>query len=158
MENQKSHEGVQEFHLPEWETTSRQHGGKQAQNGQMSSVKERASIIFDRVMPKYKKYLGFSRKTACIIIIVLFLILIALILGLAIGLGRKSSRYDTTLTQRGILEVLYLKYHLTQPPSESPPGLAKLHRRSHLLRPWTWCLRHHLVRRRQHCIHQSFYL
>ena len=93
MENQKSHEGVQEFHLPEWETTSRQRGEKQAQNGQTSSIKERASILFDRVMPKYRKYLGFSRKIACIIIIAVSLILLALILGLAIGLGKKS-RYD----------------------------------------------------------------
>ena len=94
MENPKSHEGVQEFHLPEWETTSRQRGEKQARNGQTPSVKQRAFIIFDRVMPKYKRYLGFSRKTACIIIIVGCLILLALILGLAIGLGRKS-RYDS---------------------------------------------------------------
>ena len=98
MENPKSHDGVQEFHLPEWETTSRQRGEKQAQNGQISSVKERAYIVFDRVMPKYRKYLGFSRKIACIIIIVVLLILLALILGLAIGLGRKS-RYDSNPTR-----------------------------------------------------------
>ena len=97
MENQKSHEAVEEFHLPEWDTTSRRRGKKQVQNGQSSSVKERAFIVFDRVMPKYRKYLGFSRKIACITIIVVFLILLALILGLAIGLGRKS-RYDYTPT------------------------------------------------------------
>lgn len=95
MEHAKSHEGVQEFHLPEWETTSHQHGAKQVQNGQISSVKERAFILFDRVMPKYRTYLGFSRKIACIIIIILSsLILLALILGLAIGLGRKSSHHQ----------------------------------------------------------------
>ena len=97
MDNSKSHEGVQEFHLPEWETASRQRGEKQARNGQRPSVKERAFIIFDRVMPKYKKYMGFSRKIACIIVIVVLLILLALILGLAIGLGRKS-RYDSNPT------------------------------------------------------------
>ena len=93
MQYPGSHEGVEELHLPEWETTLRQRREKQAQNGQRSSVKERAIIVFDRVMPKYRKYLGFSRKIACIIIIVSSLILLALILGLAIGLGRKS-RYD----------------------------------------------------------------
>ena len=157
MENQKGHEGVEDFHLPEWESTSRQRGEKQVPNGQSPSVKERAFIIFDRVMPKYRKYLGFSRKTACITIIIVFLILLALILGLAIGLGRKS-RYDSNPMWSFESVMSESLLFLTQPPSTSPFGLAKLHRRSHLLRHWTWCLRRHLVRHRKYCIHQSFYL
>ena len=157
MENQKSQEAVEDFHLPEWESTSRQRGEKQVQNGQTPSVKERAFIVFDRVMPKHRRYLGFSRKIACITIITVFLILLALILGLAIGLGRKS-RYDSNPMWSFESVISESLLFLTQPPSTSPFGLAKLHRRSHLLRPWTGCLRRHLVRHRQHRIHQSFYL
>lgn len=157
MENQKNHEGVEDFHLAEWESTSRQRGVKQVQNGQTPSVKKRAFIVFDRVMPKHRNYLGFSRKIACITIIIVFLILLALILGLAIGLGRKS-RYDSNPMWSFESVMSKSLLFLTQPPSTSPFGLAKLHRRSHLLRHWTGRLRHHLVRHRQHCIHQSFYL
>ena len=110
MENPKSHEAVEDFHLPEWETTSRQRGAKQAQNGPNPSVKERAIILFDRIMPKYRTYLGSSRRIACIIIIASSLILLALILGLAIGLGRKS-RYDPNPTWNfGSVMSEYLPY------------------------------------------------
>ena len=85
MENAKAQGNVEEFRLPEWETTARRRGEKEAHTGQKPSVKKRAFILFDHVMPGYKKYLGFSRKGACIAISVIFLALLALIPGLAIG-------------------------------------------------------------------------
>ena len=82
----------QDFQLPEWETTARHHGGKgqHAQTIHESSLKERAVILFDHVMPAHRKYFGLSRNIACIAIGVIVLLLLALILGLAIGLSNKS--------------------------------------------------------------------
>lgn len=88
MDDHKTQGDVEEFHLPEWETTSRHRGEKQT--GQISSVKERVCLVFACVMPGHRKYLGFSKKIVCIAILVVFLILLALILGLAIGLSKKS--------------------------------------------------------------------
>ena len=96
MQNPKAQENVQEFHLPEWETTARHRGETRVPTDQKSSVKERVFLLFDRVMPGHRRYFGFSRKTACIAVLVGLLILLALILGLAIGLSRKS-RYAPTL-------------------------------------------------------------
>lgn len=90
MENLKAQENVQEFRLPEWETTARHRGETQVQTGQKSGVKERVSLVFDRFMPAHRMYFGFRRKIACVAILVVLLILLALILGLAIGLSRKS--------------------------------------------------------------------
>ena len=90
MEIDKSQGNVQEFHLPEWETTARHRGEKQVRTSQNSNVKQRIFLLFDRVIPAHRRYLGFSRKTACIAILVALLMLLALILGLAIGLSRKS--------------------------------------------------------------------
>lgn len=99
MENPKAREivqeNVQEFHLPEWETTARHRGETRIPTGHKSSVKERVFLLFERVMSGHRKYFGFSRKIACIAIFVGLLILLALILGLAIGLSRKS-RYALT--------------------------------------------------------------
>ncbi|KAF6217500.1 hypothetical protein HO133_006838 [Letharia lupina] len=94
MENPKAQGNVQEFHLPEWETTARHRGEKQVQIGKKSGVKERVFLVFDRVMPGHRKYFGFSRKIACIAIFVGLLILLAVILGLAIGLSKKSSNHQ----------------------------------------------------------------
>ena len=96
MENSKAQGNVEEFHLPEWETTARHGGGKQAQTGRKSSVRERVFSLFDRVMPGHNRYFGLSRKIACSAILVVVLILLALILGLAIGLN-KTSRYASAL-------------------------------------------------------------
>ena len=99
MENPKARENVQEdvheFHLPEWETTARHRGETRVPTGQKSSVKERVALLYEGLMPAHRKYFGFSRKIACIAILVGLLILVALILGLAIGLSRKS-RYVLT--------------------------------------------------------------
>lgn len=46
---------------------------------------------FDRVLPPHKRYLGRSRRTFLIVLIVAFLCLLALIIGLAVGLTKKSS-------------------------------------------------------------------
>ena len=81
---------VEEFHLPEWETTDRHRGEKPAHTDHKPGVRERAFIVLNRFMPGHRKYFGLSRKIACIAILVLFLVLLALILGLAIGLSRKS--------------------------------------------------------------------
>lgn len=96
MENAKAQENVEEFHLPEWETTARHSGGKQVQTGQNSTARGRVFLVFDRVMPGHRRYFGFSRKIACLAILVVFSILIALMLGLAIGLSQKS-RYASAL-------------------------------------------------------------
>jgi hypothetical protein len=49
---------------------------------------------FDRVLPPHRRYLGRSRRTLLIIILVAFLCLLALIIGLAVGLGGGSKKYD----------------------------------------------------------------
>ena len=96
MENQNPktqenvQESVQEFQLPEWETTARHRGKTQVPAGHKWSMKERVLLLFDSVMPRHKKYFGFTRKIACIAILTGLLILLALILGLAIGLSRRS--------------------------------------------------------------------
>lgn len=106
----------QEFHLPEWETTARHHGEKHAQKDPKYNVKEHAFIIFDRVMPSHRRYLGFSRKIACIVITVILLLLLALILGLAIGLSKKS-RYAFTSTYdfESMLPKTLLSHHQSLP-------------------------------------------
>jgi hypothetical protein len=42
---------------------------------------------FDRILPPHKRYLGRSRRTLLIVILVAFLCLLALIIGLAVGLN-----------------------------------------------------------------------
>ncbi len=96
MENDKSQGSVQEFHLPEWETTARHRGEKKVRTGQNPNGKQRVLLLFDRVIPANRRYFGFSRKVACIAILVALLILLALILGLAIGLSRKSRYASAT--------------------------------------------------------------
>ena len=81
---------IEEFHLPEWETTARHRGEKPAHTDHKPSVIERGFIVLDRVIPRHKTYFGFSRKIICIALLVIFLVLLALILGLAIGLSKKS--------------------------------------------------------------------
>jgi hypothetical protein len=54
---------------------------------------------FDRILPPHKRYLGRSRRTLLIIILVAFLCLLALIIGLAVGLGRGSKKYDRACIQ-----------------------------------------------------------
>ncbi len=90
MQDSNPQENVQDFRLPEWETTARHRGEKHARTGPDPSARERAFIIFDRVVPSHRKYFGLSRKIACIAIIVVLVVLLALILGLAIGLSKKS--------------------------------------------------------------------
>ena len=112
MENPKAREdiqeNVQEFHLPEWETTARHRGETRVPTGQKSSVKKRLFLLFESVMPGHRKYFGCSRKIACIIVLVGLLILLALILGLAIGLSKKS-RY--VLTQHKSSRTCSLNLH-----------------------------------------------
>ena len=94
MQNHEAQGNVDNFHLPEWETTARHRGEKHAHTGQKASVRERAFIIFDRLMPGHRKYFGFTRNITCIAILLVVLLLLALILGLAIGLSRKP-RYTS---------------------------------------------------------------
>jgi hypothetical protein len=44
----------------------------------------------DRILPPHKRYLGRSRRTLLIAILVAFLCLLALVIGLAVGLSKKS--------------------------------------------------------------------
>jgi hypothetical protein len=46
------------------------------------------------VLPPHRRYLGRSRRTLLIIVLVAFLCLLALIIGLAVGLGGGSKKYD----------------------------------------------------------------
>ena len=87
-----NHQGhIEDFHLPEWETTARHRGKRPARTDHKSSVIERGLILFDRVIPRHRTYFGFSRKIVCLAaIVVVFLVFLALILGLAIGLSKKS--------------------------------------------------------------------
>lgn len=45
---------------------------------------------FDRILPPHKKFLGRSRRTFLIILLVAVLCLLALVIGLAVGLSKKS--------------------------------------------------------------------
>ena len=100
MQNHQHKSNLDDFHLPEWETTSRHRGQKPTHTDHKPNVIERALIIFERLIPRRRTYFGVSRKIVCIAASVLFIILLALILGLAIGLSKKS-RY--TPLQRGFL-------------------------------------------------------
>lgn len=44
----------------------------------------------DRILPPHKRYLGRSRRTLLIAILVAFLCLLALVIGLAVGLSKKA--------------------------------------------------------------------
>lgn len=46
----------------------------------------------DRILPPHRRYLGRSRRTLLIGILVVFLLLLGLIIGLAVGLSKKSSK------------------------------------------------------------------
>lgn len=87
---------IEEFRLPEWETTARHRGEKHAETDQKPSVRERAFVFFDRIIPGHRKYFGFSRRFICIALAIAFLVILALILGLAIGLSKRS-RYTSAL-------------------------------------------------------------
>lgn len=44
----------------------------------------------DRILPPHKRYLGRSRRTFLLALLVAFICLLALIIGLAVGLSKKS--------------------------------------------------------------------
>lgn len=48
------------------------------------------SDCFDRILPPHKRYLGRSRRTFLIALLVALICLLALIIGLAVGLSKKS--------------------------------------------------------------------
>lgn len=86
----QGNDDIEDFHLPEWETTPRHRGEKPAHTDHKPSLIERGFIILDRVIPRHRTYCGIKRKILCIAASVVFLVLLALILGLAIGLTKKS--------------------------------------------------------------------
>lgn len=90
MQNHEPQANSEEFRLPEWETTARHRGDKHAETNQTSSVRERAFILIDRIVPSHRKYFGFSRKVICVALLIVILVILALILGLAIGLSKKT--------------------------------------------------------------------
>lgn len=51
----------------------------------------------DRILPPHRKYLGRSRRTFLIAILVVFLLLLALVIGLAVGLSNKSKSQSLPL-------------------------------------------------------------
>ena len=95
MEEPKKPEQVSESNLPEWETTARHRGEKEAP-GVHYGIKDRAMGAFDRYVPAHRKYCGLNRKIACIVLLVLVIAILALIIGLAVGLS-KHSRYAALL-------------------------------------------------------------
>ena len=107
-QNQQHQQNIEEFHLPEWETTARHRGQKHAHTDHKPSVIDRALIIIHRVTPRHRTYFGFTRKILCIAASVVFVVLLALILGLAIGLSKKS-RYASP--QHGFLMNCYLNFY-----------------------------------------------
>ena len=78
-----------EFNLPEWETASRHRGDKQPP-APARTFKRRATDGFNRMMPAHRKYLGLSRKIACIIFLVVLVVIMVLVIGLAAGLSHRS--------------------------------------------------------------------
>ena len=117
MENSQNQGKVEAFHLPEWETTSRHRGEREKR----SSTKERAFLIFNRIFPGHRKYLGLSRKIFCVAIVVILLLLLALILGLAIGLSKRS-RYLYIQPQPSILIMSPLIEYLFSQHQQLPLG------------------------------------
>ena len=96
MEEPKKPEQVSESNLPEWETTARHRGEKEAPCVHYG-IKDRAMGAFDRYMPAHRKYCGLNRKIACIVLLVLVIAILALIIGLAVSLS-KHSRYVAPLS------------------------------------------------------------
>ncbi|KAL6716162.1 hypothetical protein ACLMJK_005728 [Lecanora helva] len=94
MENPKSPGATGEFSLPEWETTPRHRGEKQ-QKAAAETFKESLLDHLNRLMPAHRKYLGLSRKVACIIIAVVVAAILVLIIGLAAGLSHRSSDHKS---------------------------------------------------------------
>lgn len=52
---------------------------------------------FDRILPPHRRYLGRSRRTFLIVVVVLFFSLLALIIGLAVGLSGGSKTQNLPL-------------------------------------------------------------
>ncbi|KAL2057407.1 hypothetical protein ABVK25_002460 [Lepraria finkii] len=93
MEEPKKPGQVIESNLPEWETTARHRREKEAPSVHYG-IKDRAMGAFDRYVPAHRKYCGLSRKTACIVLLVLVIAILALIIGLAVGLSKNSSNHQ----------------------------------------------------------------
>ena len=89
MEDSRGQPVSGQFNLPEWETTPRQKGEHQAPTTHQS-FKDKALGHLDRVMPPHRRYLGASRKLACIVLAIAAFLLLILIIGLAAGLSHHS--------------------------------------------------------------------
>ena len=89
MEVSKQAEPVSEANLPEWETTARHRGEKEAP-GVHYGIKDRAMVAFDRYVPAHRKYCGLGRKIACIVLFAILIAILALVIGLAVGLSKRS--------------------------------------------------------------------
>lgn len=89
MEDPKATGAVGGFNLPEWETTARHRGEKQSP-ATTEGFKGRALGYFDHVMPPHQRYLGLSRRRACIIVLVIVVAILILIIGLAAGLSHRA--------------------------------------------------------------------
>jgi len=75
-----------------WELSAHRLPSTPPKPGYGQGVYTSFSEKFDRVVPSNRKYLGRSRKTFLIVLVVIFLVLFGLIIGLAVGLtvGRKG--------------------------------------------------------------------
>lgn len=97
----KTNGAVDEFNLPEWETTSRHRGDKQPPRAR-ENLKGKALAHFNHVMPPHRKYWGLSRTLACLVIVVTVVAILVLIIGLAAGLSHHK-RYIRTILVAGDL-------------------------------------------------------
>lgn len=115
-------EGVnrEPYNLPEWETTSRHRGEKPSAKGSIQWGRSMARIaaFFNYFMPPQRIYCGLSRKSACIILLIVLLTTIALILGLAVGLSNRSRYINPPIrifnAVRGVDRILR-SHHQTLP-------------------------------------------
>lgn len=89
MEDPIAKGAVSGYNLPEWETTARHRGEKQLPVT-TEGFKGRALGYFDHVMPPHRRYLGLSRRMACIIVLVIVVAILILIIGLAAGLSHRA--------------------------------------------------------------------
>jgi len=90
METTKGDGAVEEFNLPEWETSARHRKERHIPTAAGEGFKDRARGHFNRVMPAHRKYCGLSRKVACIIVLAVSVAIVVLIVGLAAGLSHRS--------------------------------------------------------------------
>lgn len=88
-------ETAKEVQVPEWEHIAAQQGDGKIERGVGAGhtnvpLKEGATRLLDKVVPPHRTYLGRSRKTFLLVLLVIALAILALIIGLAAGLSHRG--------------------------------------------------------------------